>query len=174
MSSFEYNDLLLKCQDTAPYHLFTFDIVESKKMDKETRSKAQYKLRDLAILNYKMLEYIEKIKNIKILVRPYEGLSTKNIGFTKTDKEPVVIGDLTYFTVYRDTIKREEVIEIFECCMSLLDIDFKFHYADGYYETHDWCEGNTKYFRGYLIDILSNLHKPYNKKIRKLLKKNEG
>ena len=36
MSSREYNDMFLKCQKTAPYHVFTFDIVDSKKMDKET------------------------------------------------------------------------------------------------------------------------------------------
>ena len=169
MSSFEYNDMLLKCQKTAPYHVFTFDIVDSKKMDRETRNKAQYKFRDLVILNYKLLELIEKKRNIKILVKPFNELSEYIIGFTQTDKEPVIIGDLSYFTIYRDTLKEEEVIEIFECCMQLLDIDFKFHYANGYYETHYWHEGKTKYYRGYCIDILSNLHKPYNKKLRKLL-----
>ena len=49
MSSREYNDMFLKCQKTAPYHVFTFDIVDSKKMDKETRNKAQYKMRALAL-----------------------------------------------------------------------------------------------------------------------------
>ena len=169
MSSFEYNDMFLKCQKTAPYHVFTFDIVESKKMDRETRQKAQYKMRELALLNYKMLEYIEKKRNIKILVRPFDTLSEYQIGYTQTDKEPVIIGDLTYFTIYRDSLTREEVIDIFECCMHLLDVDFKFHYADAYYETHYWNEGKTKYFRGYCIQMLSELHKPYNKKLRKEL-----
>lgn len=170
MSSFEYNDMLLKCQKTAPYHVFTFDIVESKKMDRETRNKAQKNLAKLATLNYKMLEYIEKKRNIKILVRPFDEVKSEyKIGYTQTDKEPVIIGDLTYFTIYRDTLTRKEVIDIFECCMELLDIDFKFHNADAYYETHYWEEGKNKYFRGYCIQTLSELHKPYNKNLRKKL-----
>ena len=60
MSSYEYNDMLLKCQKTAPYHVFTFDIVDSKKMDQEERVNAQYKFAKLILLNYKMIEYIEK------------------------------------------------------------------------------------------------------------------
>ena len=31
MSYEEYNDLFLKCQDIGKYHVFTFDIVDSKK-----------------------------------------------------------------------------------------------------------------------------------------------
>lgn len=169
MSSCEYNNMMLKCQKTAPYHVFTFDIVGSSKMDKETRAKAQYKFRDLVLLNYKMIEYIEKKKKMKILVRPFNTTSVYEMGYTQTDKEPVIIGDLSYFTIYRDTLTTEEVIDIFECCMYLLDVDFKFHYADGYYETHYWEEGINKYFRGYCISTLSTLHKPCNKKFRKLL-----
>ena len=171
MLSCEYNDMLLQCQKTAPYHVFTFDIVESKKMDNETRLKAQYKFRDLVLLNYKMIEYIEKKRNMKILVRPFDKTSVYGVGYTQTDKEPVIIGDLSYFTIYRDTLTRKEVFDVFECCMYLLDVDFKFHYADGYYETHYWEEGKNKFFRGYCIDTLSKLHKPENKKLRKLLEK---
>lgn len=171
MSSFEYNDLFLKCQKTALYHVFTFDIVDSKKMDSETRTKAQYKLINLAILNYKILKYIEKKRNKKILIEPFNNLNQNRIGFSQNDNEPVVIGDLTYFTIYRDSMSNKEIIDIFNSCVDLLDIDFKFHIADGYYETNDWCEGQTKYFRGYCIDTLSNLHKPYNKNLRKKMKK---
>ena len=64
------------------------------------------------------------------------------------------MGDLSYFTIYRDTLTRDEVIDIFECYMHLLDIDFKFHYADAYYKTHGLVERQTKYFRGYCIDTL--------------------
>ena len=52
-----------------------------------------------------------------------------------------------------------------------LQIPFDFHIADGYYETNNWVEGKDKYFRGYCIDLLSNLHKDYNKEVRKKLKK---
>ena len=171
MSSYEYNDMFLECQDNAPYHVFTFDIVNSKKMDNNSRRVAQEKLISLALLNYKVLEYVEKIRNRKILVRPFDDKRQNGVGFSQIDKEPVVIGNLTYFTVFRDSISRDEVIRIFEFCKSFLDIDFEFHYADGYYETNDWTLGHTKYFRGYCIDTLSNLHKPYNKLLRKKLNK---
>lgn len=36
-------------------------------MDRETRNKVQHKLGDLALLNYKMLEYVGKKRNMKIL-----------------------------------------------------------------------------------------------------------
>ena len=75
------------------------------------------------------------------------------------------------FTVYRDSITNEEVINIFNECKKIIGIDYDFHIADGYYETDDWCLANEKYFRGHCIDLLSNLHKPYNKKIRKELEK---
>ena len=45
------------------------------------------------------------------------------------------------------------------------------HLADGYSETNNYEEGNEKYFRGYCIDLLSNLHKDYNKEVRKALQK---
>lgn len=32
MSTFEYNDLYLKCQNTGKYHVFVFDIISSKKI----------------------------------------------------------------------------------------------------------------------------------------------
>ena len=40
----------------------------------------------------------------------------------------------------------------------------EFHIADGYYETNDYGEGGTKFFRGYCIQTLETLHKPDVKK----------
>ena len=171
MSSFEYNDMLLRCQKSGIYHVFTFDIVDSRKMDIDRWKIVQSKFRELVILNYKMIEYIEKKRGILILARPNGENKNYEIGFTHVDKEPVIIGDLSYFTIYRDTLTNREVYDIFECCMHILDIDFKFHYADGYYETNDWVMGDKEYFRGYCIDVLSNLHKSRNKDLRKKLEK---
>ena len=42
------------------------------------------------------------------------------------------------------------------------DIDFDLHISDGYYETNDYGEAGTRYFRGYCIDLLSNFHKEKN------------
>ena len=39
MSTFEYNDLYLKCQDTGIYHMYVFDIKDSKKMSPSYRKR---------------------------------------------------------------------------------------------------------------------------------------
>jgi len=173
MSTFEYNDLFLKCQDTGVYHVFTFDIVDSKKMSQTTRNIAQYKLIKLNLLMYQEIENIEKKENRKILVFEKDftnyGEVRKNVFGYK--QEPFLFGDLIGFTVYRDTITSVEVIEIYEKYKKMLNIDFDFHIADGYYETNNYEESDKKYFRGYCIDLLSNLHKPYNKDVRKALQK---
>ena len=44
MSTYEYNDLFIKCQETGKYHVFTFDIEGSKSMNNKTRYEAQIKL----------------------------------------------------------------------------------------------------------------------------------
>ena len=89
-------------------------------------------------------------------------------------QEPFLLGDLIGLTVYRDTISSDEVINIFNNCKKILNVDFDFHMADGYYETNNWNEANNKYFRGYCIDLLSKLHKPDNEKIRKSLIKQKS
>ena len=78
--------------------------------------------------------------------------------------EPFFFADTFGFTVYRDTISREEVMDIYDKCKRELGINFSFHTNDLYYETNDYSEGNTKYFREYCIDLLSTLHK----KIRRI------
>lgn len=171
LSTNEYNDLFLKCQKTGMYHIFTFDIVNSKKMTESDRYDAQFKLIELNLMMYRLIQEKEQKEKRKILV--FEDGFTKlgelrlnNFGYKQ---EPFIYGDLIGFTVYRDAITKEEVLNIFNKSKSALNINFEFHLADGYYETNNWIEGNTKYFRGYCIDLLSNLHKPYNKAVRKRL-----
>lgn len=183
MSTSEYNDLFLKCQDTGKYHVFTFDMVGSSKFRAEgkynERLAVQIKLMELNMLVYRLIQKKELEENKKILVfedgfvhYPYPETDptwiSNGFGYKM---EPFLFGDLIGFTAYRDTITKEEVMDIFEKSKKLLNIDFKFHIADGYYETNDWVEGHDKYFRGYCIDLLSNLHKDYNKKVRKQLQK---
>jgi len=175
MSTSEYNDLFIKCQDTGIYHIFTFDIKNSKKMIKEQRLIVQYRLIELAIMMYKMIQEIELRKNKKILVfgNDFTKLNESRLNMFGYKQEPFIYGDVIGFTVYRDSIRNEEVMEIFNKCKKALNINFEFHLADGYYETNNWEEGNEKYFRGYCIDLLSNLHKPYNKAVRKVLGKSK-
>jgi len=171
MSTHEYNDLFLKCQETGKYHLFTFDIKGSKKIPKKERLEAQYKLIELSLMMYRMIQEKEKIENKNILVfeKDFVKLGDPKLNVFGYKQEPFLFGDLIGFTVYRETITNDEVIEIFNRCKKKLEIDFEFHIADGYYETNNWVEGKEKYFRGYCIDLLSNLHKPYNKEVRKKL-----
>ena len=174
MSSFEYNDLFIKCQKYAPDNMFTFDIKDSKKLDKKTRLEAQYKLINLATLLYTKIKTkeIKDKKRILVFDNNFLNLNKKRISFgIKTD--PFILGDMFGITVYRDSITKEELMALFYNCKEILNINFDFHYMDGYYETNDWCEGKTKYFRGYCIQTLSELHKPYNKKLRKILKNNK-
>lgn len=86
-------------------------------------------------------------------------------------QEPFIYGDVIGFTVYRDSISKEEVMHIFNQSKEELNIDFEFHLADGYYETNDYALGNIKYFREYCIELLCNLHKSYNNDVREALQK---
>ena len=178
MSTCEYNDLFLKCQDTGKYHVFTFDIEGSKKMDNKTRYNAQVKLIKLMRCIYSILKEIQlKIgKNILVFEDEFvsfeSGLPYKGFGMKQ---EPFLFGDTFGFTIYRDSLDKNIVLGIYEYFRKALDIDFNMHISDGYYETNDYSEGGTKYFRGYCIDILSTMHKKETKedliKLSKELKK---
>lgn len=162
MSTFEYNDLFLLAQDTGKYHMFTFDIIESKKMDNDTRRIAQDKLIKLMKSMYALIQEIQVKTGKQILVFE-EGFVTFEDGAPRDGfgfkQEPFVIGDVFGFTIYRDSLDRDIVLSIYEYFKASLDIDFDFHLSDGYYETNDYGEGDIKYFRGYCMDILSNYHK---------------
>jgi len=173
MSTYEYNDLFLKCQETGKYHAFCFDIIGSKKMDCKTRGEAQLKIIELIFMVYRKIEKKQLEENKKILVfeEEFTKLGEQRLNVFGYKQEPFIYGDLIGLTVYRNSITSAEVIDIFNTCKNVLGIDFEFHVADGYYETNDWIEGQDKYFRGYCIDLLSNLHKPYNNQFRKQLTK---
>ena len=126
------------------------------------------------ILNiYKRIKEKEQQENKRILVFEKDfvhiGEQTKGFGLKQ---EPFIVGDFVGLTTYRDSISNEEVLNIFKEEKEKLNLDVEFHVADGYYETNDYSEGNTKYFRGYCIDLLMRLHKKEYKEIReKVLKK---
>ena len=154
MSTFEYNDLYLKCQDTGKYHMFVFDIVDSKKMLKQERIIAQNKMIKLINRIYKTIEKIQETTNRKILVFEDDfvtyksGKNYKGFGFKQ---EPFLFADTVGFTIYRDSLDKNVIYYIYEYFKKTLEIDFEFHVVDGYYETNDFCEGRTKYFRGYCM-----------------------
>lgn len=162
MSSIEYNDLFLLCQNTGKYHMFTFDMVASKAMDKETRTLAQRKMITLMKYMYQLLMDIQEKTQKKILVFEEDFISYDSGTYVKgfgMKQEPFLIGDVFGFTIYRDSIDKDIILNIYQYFKDALEIDFDFHVADGYYETNDYSLGSTQYFRGYCMDILSNFHK---------------
>ena len=165
MSYDEYNDLAIKAQNTGIYHIFVFDMMNSKEMDGNTRKENQIKTINLMNQIYNHIKNLEIKRNSKILVT-FENRD----GFGLKD-EPFIFGDTFGFTIYRDTLSYEEVINIFNYYKNLSNINIDFHIEHGYYETNDYTEGNTLYFRGYAISLLSNLHKKENRIIKTLLKR---
>lgn len=168
MSYSEYNDMFIKCQNSGKYHIFTFDIVDSKNMDIPIRYKAQKELIMLSNLLYEEIRKIEKKNNIKILLDLKELDSEV---FSNT--EPFIFGDMFGFTVYSNTIEYDQVVEIFNMLLKSNSIKTLYHISHGYYETNSYKEGNKLYYRGYCIQLVSNLHKKENEHIKNMLiKKN--
>jgi hypothetical protein len=161
MSYEEYNDMFIDAQTKkSKYHMYTFDIVNSKTM--LNRYEAQKKMILLASKIYQDITNIETKLGHKILVMEEGFMSLEDnkplfeFGFKR---EPFIYGDSFGFTIYKDTLSKEDIMDIYNRNMSKLNIDFEFHLADGYYETNDYTEGNKKYFRGYCIQKLVELHK---------------
>jgi len=174
MSTYEYNDLFIKCQETGKYHVFTFDIEGSKSMNNKTRYEAQIKLIKLMKSIYYTIEEIQEKTGKNILVFEDDFVSYDSVLPTRAfdmNQEPFLIGDTFGFTIYRNSLDKDVILNIYEYFKESLGIDFNLHVADGYYETNNWVEGRTKYFRGYCIDLLSNIHKDYNQDIRNKLEK---
>ena len=177
MATIEYNDLFLLCQDTGIYHMFTFDIVGSKKMDGNTRKIAQEKIIKLMRSIYQVIYEIQEKTGKRILVFDDDfvtfdsGLPVKGFGMKQ---EPFLFGDTFGFTIYRDSLDKDVILNIYEYFRVGLNIDFELHINDGYYEPNDYGEGNKKYFRGYCCDLLANYHKEmYIQDINRLRKQLE-
>jgi len=173
MSSYEYIDLCKKAQNSnSKYHVFTFDIIGSKKMSKECRIAASIKIEALMNKIYNEIRSIEEKENRKILLKedivPYKErrLVNKKFGLLF---EPFLYADTFGFTVYTGSIDEEEVYNIYNKYKEELEITFSFHLNNIYYETNDYGLGGELFFRGYAIDICSTLHKEeYNKiKVKK-------
>lgn len=165
MSNIEYIDLYIKAQETGIYHMYTFDIVNSKEMPREFRQDAQEKMVILMERFYKEIERIEQYFNKKILVKE-ETINTFN-----NLPEPFLYGDTFGFTIYRDSLDKEIIMNIYEELVNELDIEFDFHINDGYYETNEYKYGGILFYRGYAFSIISNLHK---KDIKRLIKRMKG
>ena len=164
MSTREYHDLFLKCQGTGKYQMFCFDRVNSRYEDTKIKQSIQDKMIELMNAIYLSLQEIEKLKNEKILVFEEGFVSfgseekAKGFGYKY---EPFIFGDAFGFTIYGNSLDKNIVLKLFEYHKKRLKIDFEFHIMDGYYETNDYNQRHTKYFRSYCLDVIMNYHKPY-------------
>lgn len=166
-----YLDLFLKCQEKGKYRIFTFDIKNSKQM--KNRYQAQVQIFNLIDNIYSDLKQLEIKLNKKILLdeEGYTHYTEVNNGGFAFKYEPFNIGDMVGLTIYNGSIDTDIVYEIFEKNKKQLNIDFDFNINSGVYETDDYGQGNKECFRGYCIQIVSNLHKEEYKNVRKSMEK---
>jgi len=172
--SHDYEDLYIKAQnnDKAKYHIFTFDLVGSKAINK-IDPVAENRLQDIIIELYLLIASIERMENRKILVfedgfiHGWDLKRTKEFGLKY---EPFFLGDAVGFTIYNNSLDTQEVINAFNLIKEKHDFPYDIHYNDALYETNDYGKGGIELFRGYCIDISSNIHKDEYKELRDKIK----
>ena len=179
----EYFDLYLKAQENkeAPYYVVSFDTIDSKKLSNNKRQILQQNiLRTVKEVYDKLLE-TERELNREVVIKdsrfttPWSTITNHN----GNNIDPSIFGDSFAFTVLRDTVSKEEIIEWVEECRRKYHMEESFHIAEGYYETNDYGEGGEKFYRGYCLQTLETLHKPRVKKEiqkvkRKIKRRNEA
>ncbi|MFR0822696.1 MAG: hypothetical protein ACLU84_05135 [Clostridia bacterium] len=178
MSYTQYTDMFEKCQDTAPYHMFVYDMIDSRKQCSPER---QSNILQLLIGTYKRIQQIEKEENRQILhqseqlIRPkigsyqkegktyYQLLIDKIVNRADCMEPFFLVGDLVGFTIQRRALTEERVDAIWEECKKTFSIPYTFHKANGFYETDDWNLADKLYFRGYCIQELEKRSKQKEK-----------
>lgn len=159
----EYFDLYILAQENpnAPYYVVSFDTIGSQTMPIDKRNKLTKNILIIMKYVYEKLLIKEKELGKQIVIkderfkRPWDKTSSWNGNYV----DPAIHGDSFKFTVLRDTVTKEEIIELVNQCKKLLNMDEEFHVADGYYETNNYEEGRTKFYRGYCLQTLEGLHK---------------
>lgn len=172
MSYYEYDDLYEKCQNTGLYHLFCFDIKNSKNCH-DNKIEILYTLLHRL---YLVLESLEKELERPFLVRESPLLlgiyQNGHYSYPRVNDmracnanyyEPLLFGDSIFLTVYRDAISTDEMFHIFDEVKESLGIPYQFHYHHGYYETNDIAKSREQYFRG---DLLGKLEQAHKKKVK--------
>lgn len=163
-----YLDLFIDNQGKGKYQMFTFDIKDSKGMTSEKRLLAQYQIIELIERIYFDLRELEKLLDKQILIdrEGYGNLFDKIVNDFAFRYEPFVFGDVVGITILYDSINPRVILDLFKKNKKEIGIDFKFHVAFGNYETDDYGFGGHIAFRGYALEILSNLHKSEYEYIR--------
>ena len=176
MSYDEYIDLYLLAQENsnALYHVISFDFVNSKSIPAKERRLLQEKIITITQYVYNKLLEKEKESNKQILVKDKRFYRPWDYSVTHTNGnflDPVIFGDCFQFTILKDTVSKDYIIELVNKIKNDLNIQEELHIADGYYETNEYEEGSNKLYRGYCLQILQNMHKPLVKE-KILSKKN--
>lgn len=161
----EYYDLYLLAQENpnALYYVVSFDTVNSKSLSVDKRTKLTYHIIEITRYVYDKLLMKEKELNKQVVIKDerfYTPWDSKELHMINGNfKDPSILGDFFAFTVLRDTVSKEEIINWVNECKKRLNMDEEFHISDGYYETNEYGEGNTKLYRGYCLQILEKFHK---------------
>lgn len=178
MSFQEYYDLFLLAQNNpnALYYVVSFDTINSKLLPPDKRHKLTENLEIIMGYIYNKLLQKEKELNTQIVIKDKRFYTPWDFRFNfmrnSNFMDPSIFGDNIAFTVLRNTITKEEIINWVNECKEKLNMEENFHIAAGYYETNEYEEGSTKLYRGYCLQILERFHKPIvQKELKKELKK---
>ena len=170
----EYYDLFLIAQKNpnALYYVISFEVKKSRLLSSDKRHRLTKNLDIIAKDVYNRLLQKEKELGIQIVIKdkrfykPWD-YNKNNSNFM----DPSIFGDNIIFTVLRNTITKEEIIDWVIEDKERLNMEENINIADGYYETNEYEEGSTKLYRGYCLETVANLHKPkVQKELKKLIK----
>ena len=174
----EYFDLYLLAQEKndAPYYIVSFDIANSKFLSGEENRRMHKNIDVIVKYVYNKLLEIEKKLNKQVVIKDKRFIKPWEIGVSRWSgngnyHDPFICGDCFQFTVLRDTVSKKQLIQWVNECKDKLNMKEKLHVADGYYETNEWSERNSKFYRGYCIQTLETLHKSRVQKELKKVKK---
>ena len=159
----DYNNLLLMCQNYGQYRVFTFDIVNSSKMNTEERTQAQLNIRKLIERTYQDLYILGFELRRQILLDDIDGFRYEQRG--RLPHDWFEFGDAVGLTIHNKSINPQVVYTIFNMNKDELQIDLDFHYSTLAYETNDYTKGSRRYYRGYAIQSSLSMHKEKNKDI---------
>lgn len=171
MSFEEYEDLFIKAQQKGLYRLYTFDIVCSRKLNRNNVEGIYSSCRRLINNVYLKLEILELKTFKQILHRNPDFFSCAELHSCNNQNkhlklymmEPFhLLGDLFGLTVLRNSISSQYIYDLFVEEKKKLGLDIQFHCNNGYYETDDWNQGAKYYFRGYCIGKLEAESKKHN------------
>lgn len=180
----EYLNLYLSAQSNkdAPYYVVSFDVIGSTSLPDDEKLYMIENIETIMRYVYKRLLRREKKLNKQVLIKderfctPWSPKSRET--WRRFFMDPFCLWDCFQFTVLRDTIPKDQIIKWVYECKEKIGMKEEFHITDGYYETNEYGEGGTKFYRGYCLLTLGNFHKPFIqnrlKNIKRRIRKKES